>query len=612
MNNIATEIRTKLHIKESNNSEVKNLWMCLDYDQKPTVSYVIDHIKKNLLNRDADISECKLYLDNYWLPPYESSRLIRENDCIKVQVDYNESSHLKLDSTQAASTVEKLTELNKNVLKHIKATEEKKLNEKQLELERAVQKGLSPSEIATVEAATKQNVDYYNHYYDTKASYHPIPTTEQEKNINAYNYWLNNDYFNDQMTQNIAPVESEAKTSKNKSIQNRKSPKQQQNTSCNRKFSIGGYAHLLNEPVQPVQESKTSKKSVKSQKKQFEDVAESDNLSEEQIIDKYYDAIEKKTNTKNQKQNDNSQDFEKIVANVNATGNKKWKNPQPTKQNGPKHIIFRSSSDESSSESENDKQTTKPITEKPASTSPAKKINLESKSVSKYYEPTKQEQLDSVSYNRSYFIKNTKNVIDFKKTFNEEKLNAPQSEEFADNSTYPTEKVNKKSNKQLNTSTDSTSSENSSPSKKRDSKSPSKVNKIDYDKLQSLVGAPRVNDQVAFQILEISSNFTPEISDYKTGKVIDFNENTNEITLELNNKYNQVLKRSNKFSVILDETDKELEEVNEKERRQSQSNDNILHVDWRNLMNLKLIPGEKEITKLQEFNTESRNMIIHV
>jgi hypothetical protein len=80
----STEIRVKLHIKASDECEVKNLWMCLNYDQKPTVGHVIEHIKKNLIEaRENKVGECKLYLDNYWLPPYENSRLVRENDCIK-------------------------------------------------------------------------------------------------------------------------------------------------------------------------------------------------------------------------------------------------------------------------------------------------------------------------------------------------------------------------------------------------------------------------------------------------------------------------------------------------------------------------------------------------
>ncbi len=45
---------------------------------------------------------------------------------------------------------------------------------------------------------------------------------------------------------------------------------------------------------------------------------------------------------------------------------------------------------------------------------------------------------------------------------------------------------------------------------------------------------------------------------HQTGVVSEFNDATNEITLELqNNKYNQVLQRPSKFSVILDDTCKE-------------------------------------------------------
>ncbi len=61
----------------------------------------------------------------------------------------------------------------------------------------------------------------------------------------------------------------------------------------------------------------------------------------------------------------------------------------------------------------------------------------------------------------------------------------------------------------------------------------------------------------------------------------EFDEATSEITLDLeNNKYNQVLKRPSKFSVILDETDKEnAEQEQEQEieqRRDSQDADNTV------------------------------------
>ena len=88
--------------------QVKNIWMCLNYSTRPTVSHVIDYVRKYYnyfstthddMNTSMDTSysngqqqqqqqqllddQIKLYLDGYWLPPYESSRLIRENDCIK-------------------------------------------------------------------------------------------------------------------------------------------------------------------------------------------------------------------------------------------------------------------------------------------------------------------------------------------------------------------------------------------------------------------------------------------------------------------------------------------------------------------------------------------------
>jgi hypothetical protein len=79
-----------------------------------------------------------------------------------------------------------------------------------------------------------------------------------------------------------------------------------------------------------------------------------------------------------------------------------------------------------------------------------------------------------------------------------------------------------------------------------------KKNLIDFGNLEAFSGQPNVNDQIAFQvyclvtvqsekkyiyfflkILEISSNFTPEISDYKTGVVLSFDAKTNEVSLKL-------------------------------------------------------------------------------
>ncbi len=83
---VANEVRCKLHITTSTNSPVKNSWMCLNYSQKPTIAHIIEHVKNHFFSEltDDDLSSSiKLYLEDYWLPPYENSRLVRENDCIK-------------------------------------------------------------------------------------------------------------------------------------------------------------------------------------------------------------------------------------------------------------------------------------------------------------------------------------------------------------------------------------------------------------------------------------------------------------------------------------------------------------------------------------------------
>ena len=82
-------------------------------------------------------------------------------------------------------------------------------------------------------------------------------------------------------------------------------------------------------------------------------------------------------------------------------------------------------------------------------------------------------------------------------------------------------KYNSKANElKANSSSSSSSSSSgssaaSSPQKeKKEKKSPSSP-KVDYEKLEKLEGIPRIHDKVAFQNLEISTNFTPEISQYK-------------------------------------------------------------------------------------------------
>lgn len=64
----------------------------------------------------------------------------------------------------------------------------------------------------------------------------------------------------------------------------------------------------------------------------------------------------------------------------------------------------------------------------------------------------------------------------------------------------------------------------------------------------------------------------------------------------------KVLKRASKFSVVLDETEEEhlgaTEEEPVKMTGQKNHEDNLLKVDWRNLINLKLLPEETKTEKM--------------
>jgi hypothetical protein len=74
-----TDVRIKLHANTTNG--VQNIWMSLNYDKKPTIGHIMCQLKANL-NCDDD-SLINLYLDEYLLPSWENSRLLRENDCIR-------------------------------------------------------------------------------------------------------------------------------------------------------------------------------------------------------------------------------------------------------------------------------------------------------------------------------------------------------------------------------------------------------------------------------------------------------------------------------------------------------------------------------------------------
>uniref|UniRef100_A0A8C2CCM9 Coilin-like n=1 Tax=Cyprinus carpio TaxID=7962 RepID=A0A8C2CCM9_CYPCA len=57
--------------------------------------------------------------------------------------------------------------------------------------------------------------------------------------------------------------------------------------------------------------------------------------------------------------------------------------------------------------------------------------------------------------------------------------------------------------------------------------------KRDYAALPLLAAPPAVGQKIAFKLLELTENYTPEVSDYKEGKIIAFNPQTKVMELEL-------------------------------------------------------------------------------
>ncbi|CAJ1076702.1 coilin [Xyrichtys novacula] len=59
------------------------------------------------------------------------------------------------------------------------------------------------------------------------------------------------------------------------------------------------------------------------------------------------------------------------------------------------------------------------------------------------------------------------------------------------------------------------------------------VPKLDYSSMPLLAAPPQVGQKIAFKLLELTENYTPEVSEYKEGKILSFNPTTKQVELEL-------------------------------------------------------------------------------
>ena len=100
-------------------------------------------------------------------------------------------------------------------------------------------------------------------------------------------------------------------------------------------------------------------------------------------------------------------------------------------------------------------------------------------------------------------------MADFKIKFNQKKLNAPPVEEFSEvkldkntNAESSADDSFSSSSSYTSTSTNNDNTENKEKGGKRKSRR-SRSPKVDYEKLESLVGQPRLEDKLAFQVVDL-------------------------------------------------------------------------------------------------------------
>ncbi|XP_071429917.1 coilin [Pithys albifrons albifrons] len=85
---------------------------------------------------------------------------------------------------------------------------------------------------------------------------------------------------------------------------------------------------------------------------------------------------------------------------------------------------------------------------------------------------------------------------------------------------------------------------------------PVEIPKRDYSVLPLLAAPPQVGEKIAFKRLELTENYSPEISDYKEAKIISWNADKKQIELEiLSSAAGQPAKEPGKFDLVYQSAD---------------------------------------------------------
>ncbi|XP_075759953.1 coilin isoform X2 [Pelodiscus sinensis] len=83
---------------------------------------------------------------------------------------------------------------------------------------------------------------------------------------------------------------------------------------------------------------------------------------------------------------------------------------------------------------------------------------------------------------------------------------------------------------------------------------PVEVPKRDYSVLPLLAAPPQLGEKIAFKLLELTENYTPEVSDYKEGKIISWNAENKQVELEILSS-SAVVKEPGKFDLVYQSAD---------------------------------------------------------
>ncbi|XP_045930854.1 coilin [Micropterus dolomieu] len=78
--------------------------------------------------------------------------------------------------------------------------------------------------------------------------------------------------------------------------------------------------------------------------------------------------------------------------------------------------------------------------------------------------------------------------------------------------------------------------------------------KQDYSSMPLLAAPPQVGQKIVFKLLELTENYTPEVSEYKEGKILSFDPTTKQVDLELLNTF-QAPVEPGKFDLVYQNPD---------------------------------------------------------